>query len=252
MNIYEKTDKYKSALDARRPFEEPILKQLRDYYRIGLTWSSNALEGNTLTEVETKVVLEDGLTIGGKPLREINEVIGHARAYDYMFSIFKSGIITLDNIKTIHRLFYLSIDEENAGVWRKESIIVSGTDFVFPAANELDTLMDDLITWANTVRKTLHPLKFAALLHLKFVTIHPFIDGNGRVGRLLMNLALIQDGYLLAVIPPILRHDYLNLIRSYQLRGIDNTFCEFIAERVYESHKEISRLLHIAPPQIGV
>jgi len=246
MDIFQKTDTHKAAIDARRPFEEPLLGQLRDYYRIGLTWSSNALEGNTLTEVETKVVLEDGLTIGGKPLREIYEAVGHGKAYDYVFSIFKSGKISADDIRTIHRFFYQAIDEDNAGVWRKESVIVSGTDFVFPAHNELDGLMDDFITWINTGRKTMHPLKFAAMLHLKFVTIHPFIDGNGRVGRLLMNLALIQDGYVPAIIPPILRSDYLGLIRSYQLRGIDNPFCEFVAERVYESQKEIARMLHIS------
>ncbi|MCL2219868.1 MAG: Fic family protein [Chitinispirillia bacterium] len=245
MDIYEKTDKYKAALDAVRPFEEPALRQLRDYYRVGLTWSSNALEGNTLTEMETKVVLEDGLTIGGKPLRDIHEAIGHGKAYDYVFSVFKSGTITIDNIKAVHRHFYLAIDEENAGRWRRESVIVSGTDFAFPTQDELDGLMDGLIAWINTARSTLHPLKFAALLHLKFVTIHPFIDGNGRVARLLMCLALIQDCYVPAVIPPILRHDYLNLIRSYQHKGIDTPFCEFIAERVYESHKEIARLLHV-------
>jgi len=245
MDIFKKTDTYKAAIDALRPFEEPVLGQLRDYYRIGLTWSSNALEGNTLTEIETKVVLEDGLTVGGKPLREIYEAIGHGKAYDYVFSIFKSGTIGIDDIKTIHRLFYQAIDEENAGIWREKSIIVSGTDFVFPAANEINGLVDDLILWINTARGTIHPLKFAALLHLKFVTIHPFIDGNGRVGRLLMNLALIQDGFVPAIIPPVLRSDYLSLIRSYQLRGIDNPFCDFVAERVYESQKEIARMLHI-------
>jgi len=250
MTIFEKTDKYKAAIDERRPFEEPTLGQLRDYYRVGLTWSSNALEGNTLTEIETKVVLEDGLTIGGKPLREIYEAVGHGKAYDYIFSIFKSKTVTADDIRTIHRLFYQAIDEKNAGVWRGESVVVTGTDYAFPAPRELDNLVDELVAWANDSRAALHPVRFAALLHLKFVTIHPFIDGNGRVGRLLMNLALIQGGYTPAVIPPILRPDYLNAIRSYQKRGsgseAENVFCEFIAERVYESQKEIARMLHIA------
>jgi len=246
MTILEKTDKYKAAIDGLRPFEEPILGQLRDYYRVGLAWSSNALEGNTLTEVETKVILEDGLTIGGKPLREIYEAVGHGKAYDYVFSIFKNSNVTADNIKTMHRLFYQAIDEKNAGVWRNESVIVTGTDYAFPAPRELDNLMDELVTWANANRAAFHPVRFAALLHLKFVTIHPFTDGNGRVGRLLMNLALIQDGYTPTAIPPILRQDYLSAIRSYQKRGDENTFCEFIAERVYESQKEIARMLHVA------
>jgi len=89
--------------------------------------------------------------------------------------------------------------------------------------------------------------KIATLLHLKFVTIHPFIDGNGRVARLLMNTALIQDGYLLAIVPPILRQEYISAIREYQQRDITAPFCDLIAERVLESEKEVMRLLHIPP-----
>jgi Fic family protein len=249
MKILEKTDKYKAEIDKLRPFEGHTLKQLRDYYRIGLTWSSNALEGNTLTEIETKVVLEDGLTIGGKPLREIYEAVGHGKAYDYIFSIFKNRTISVDDIKTIHKLFYQAIDEKNAGAWRMENVIVTGTDYVFPAPDQLDNLVKNLIVWTNTARSALHPVRFAALLHLKFVTIHPFIDGNGRVGRLLMNLALIQDGYTPTIIPPILRQDYLTAIRAYQRQGDEDIFCDFMAERVYEGQKEIARLLHM---EVGV
>ncbi|MDR3011966.1 MAG: Fic family protein [Chitinispirillales bacterium] len=245
MTAIEKTDKYKTAIDKLRPFEEPVLKQLRDYYRIGLTWSSNALEGNTLTEIETKVVLEDGLTIGGKPLREIYEAVGHGKAYDYVFSIFKNRVISIDSIKTIHKLFYQAIDEKNAGIWRTKNIIVTGTNYVFPVHGQLDSFMNNLIKWTDAERANLHPIRFAALLHLKFVTIHPFIDGNGRVARLLMNLALIQDGYTPTIIPPILRQDYLTAIRAYQQHGDEDIFCEFMAERTYECHKEIARLLHV-------
>jgi Fic family protein len=246
MTIFDKADKYKAAIDGLRPFEDPVLRQLRDYYRVGLTWSSNALEGNTLTEVETKVILEDGLTIGGKPLREIYEAVGHGKAYDYVFSVFKNGTITAEDIKSIHRLFYQAIDEKNAGVWRNENVIVTGTDYVFPKPEQLDSLINDLAAWADGSRGSLHPVRFAALLHLKFVSIHPFIDGNGRVARLLMNLALMQGGYTPAVIPPVLRQDYLAAIRAYQRGGGDGPFCEFMAGRVYECQKEIARLLHIA------
>ena len=115
MQILEQIDQYKAALDKERPFEGEMLKQLRDYYRIGLTWSSNAIEGNTLTISETKVVLEDGLTIGGKPLRDIYETTGHGEAYNYMFSMIKEKNITIEQIRNIHRLFYKNIDEANAG-----------------------------------------------------------------------------------------------------------------------------------------
>ena len=134
MTLFEKIDRYKGAIDEVRPFEGDMLKQLKDYYRVGLTWTSNALEGNTLTESETKVLLEDGMTIGGKPLKDIYEAVGHGEAYDFMFTLIRNSSISIEDIRRIHRLFYQKIDESNAGQWRKQSIIVSGTDYVFPAA----------------------------------------------------------------------------------------------------------------------
>ena len=110
MDIYRLLDLYKAAIDERRPFEGEVLTQLKEYYRIGLTWSSNALEGNTLTESETKVLLEDGLTVGGKPLRFTFEAIGHAKAYDFMFTLLKNRTITERDVLTMHQMFYENIE----------------------------------------------------------------------------------------------------------------------------------------------
>jgi len=247
VNLYDRADALKTAIDAIRPFEGEMLRQLKAYYRISLTWTSNALEGNSLTEIETKVLLEDGLTIGGKPLRDTLEALGHSLAYDYMYSLLGKRRISTADTKTLHNLFFKAIDEANAGVWRDVSIIVTGTDYKFPAPSELDELMANLSKWIESERDKMHPVRFAALLHLKFVTIHPFIDGNGRVARLLMNAALIQDGYMLAIIPPILRKEYLSTIKNYQQKGLADPFCDFIAERVIETEKDIMRLLHIPP-----
>lgn len=115
MTLFEKIDRYKGAIDEVRPFENDMLKQLKDYYRVGLTWTSNALEGNTLTESETKVLLEDGMTIGGKPLKDIYEAVGHGEAYDFMFTLIRNSSISIADIRRIHRLFYQKIDESNAG-----------------------------------------------------------------------------------------------------------------------------------------
>ena len=251
MSLYRKIDLYKEAIDVQRPFEGELLKQLRDYYRIGLTWSSNALEGNSLTEVETKVLLEDGLTIGGKPLRNTLEAVGHATAYNHMFTLLKERDISLFDIKTLHRLFYQQIDEQNAGVWRKGKIFVTGTDYVFPKPNNLESLMLELEQWIKSERDSMHPIRFAAMLHLKFVTVHPYIDGNGRVARLLMNTSLIQDGYMLAIVPPVLRSDYLGYVRLYQQNGDAEQFCHFVAERVFETEREVMRLLHITEPDMN-
>jgi len=208
MTIYERLEANKAAIDRIRPFEGEYLRQLREYYRIGLTWTSNAIEGNSLTEIETKILLEDGLTVGGKPLRDTLEAVGHSLAYDYMFGLLGEKCITVQDIKNLHHLFFKKIDETYAGVWRNISIIVTGSDYEFPAPDELEGLMFELGRWIETERNSMHPVRFAALLHLKFVTIHPYIDGNGRVARLLMNAALIQGGYMLAIVPPVIRHDY--------------------------------------------
>lgn len=246
MEVLERIDEYKTAIDRFRPFEGDMLKQIRDYYRIGLTWSSNAIEGNTLTISETKVVLEDGLTIAGRPLRDFYETVGHGKAYDFMFSLLGEQHITVADIKALHRFFYKEIDEDNAGIWRKEPVFVSGTDYVYPHPDELEGRMAELENWIVSERKKYHPVAFAGLLHLKLVSIHPFIDGNGRVSRLIMNLALIQSGYLLAIIPPVLRVEYNDDIRLYQNKGIPEAFCDFIAEQVLETEKEMARLLHIS------
>ncbi len=247
--MFDKLDRYKVALDVVRPFEGDTLKELRDYYKIGLTWSSNALEGNTLTISETKVVLEDGLTVGGRPLRDFYETVGHGAAYDHMFSLMGERDISVEDIKVLHRLFYRQIDEARAGVWRDRPVIVTGTEYVFPSPESIEREMAALEAWSRTERAHLHPVEYAAMLHLKLVSVHPFIDGNGRTSRLVMNLALLQDGYQLAVIPPICRVDYLAAIRRYQLQGDSRSFVAFIAERVMESEKEIMRLLHIPFPK---
>lgn len=160
-----------------------MLKQIKDFYRIGLTWISNALEGNSLIESETKVLIEDGLTVGGRFLRDIFEVVDHAKVYNYMFTLIANKEITEGNILYLHKLIYQNIE-----------------------------------------------VYFAAILHKKFVFIHLFKDGNGRVVRLLMNTALILDGFLPALIPPILRNGYISLLEKAHTN--DSPFIDFIAERV--------------------
>ena len=248
MRIYEIIDLYKKEIDKLRPFEGEMLEQLKAYYRIGLTWSSNALEGNTYTESETKVLLEDGLTVGGKPLRDTYEVLGHERAYNFMFTLFNNKEITEEDIITLHKLFYKDIEPEYAGKYRDMNVIITGSNYPVTDFNNIQKEMTNLIRWIKEDRQHYHPVEFAALLHKKFVFIHPFKDGNGRVARLLMNIALIQEGYLLAIIPPILRNEYISLLEKAHKN--DKQFIEFIAERVKESQKEIMRLLHIEIPKL--
>lgn len=240
---YKRIDRYKAAIDTLRPFEGNLLKEIRSYYKIGLTWTSNALEGNTLTESETKVLLEDGLTVGGKPLKDTFEALGHAKAYDFMFSLLRSRQITEADTLTMHKMFYSDISAEDAGRYRSRQVIITGSQYPVCDVARIQDEMNGLFRWAKSERNKYHPVEFAALLHKRFVFIHPFIDGNGRISRLLMNTALIQDGYMLAVIPPVLLHDYISLLE--QAHKNDQPFVEFIANCVLESEKEIMRLLHV-------
>ncbi|MCL2062121.1 MAG: Fic family protein [Firmicutes bacterium] len=240
---FSRIDQLKFDVDKARPFEGDLLKELHAYFRVGLTYSSNALEGNSLTINETKILLEDGLTVGGKPLRDTFEALGHAKAYDFMFSLLRQHKITQKDILAMHKLFYSDIDAEQAGVYRNRAVFITGSEYPVTAIKDIQKEMNAFIQWIDAERENYHAVEFAALLHKKFVFIHPFIDGNGRLSRLLMNTVLIQRGYMLAIIPPILRSEYIKLLEK--ARTDDRPFIQFIADRVYETTKDVKRLLHI-------
>ena len=199
------------------------------------------MEGNSLTESETKVVIEDGLTIGGKPLKDVYEATGHAKAYDFLYKLTKAEPVAEDAILKIHRLFYGQIDKDNAGVWRKVRVFISGSHRVLPAPEKVPVLMAEFVRWMAANEGRLHPVEFAALVHQKFVYIHPFVDGNGRVARLLMNLALLRAGWSLAIIPPICRHEYIATLDK--VGRTPAPFVRFIRDRVCETQKELLRLM---------
>jgi Fic family protein len=241
------TDKFKKAnennrlLSANRPLPPETLKSLREYYRVGLTYTSNALEGNSLTESETKVVIEDGLTIEGKPLRDHYEAVGHAKAYDYVYLITEKEGLTEENILNLHRLFYQQIDAEKAGHYRDVKVYISGSRYAVAAVSKIPGEMQKLVKWYNDNEKKLHPIELAATLHQRFVFIHPFVDGNGRVARLLMNLALLRNCYTIAIIPAILRHEYIYSLETAHTRP--EVFTDFIADRVIATQLDLLRLM---------
>ncbi len=242
--LLQKIDVLQKQINEKRPLEPQSLEMLRDYFKIGLTWSSNALEGNTLTESETKVVIEDGITIGGKPLKDHYEAIGHSEAFDFLYDIAEEKTITENDIKRLHHLFYYRIDEENAGEYLKIKVFISGTEFVPPAPDKIPELMKSFADKIPELRKKHHPVEFAALLHRKFVGIHPFVDGNGRTARLLMNLALLQEGYVVTIIPPIRRSDYIaSIVKGQVSPKNDKPFITLIAEMVMESQKDYLKML---------
>lgn len=238
---YNKIDENNRLLSAYRPLPPETLKSLREYYRVGLTYTSNALEGNSLTESETKVVIEDGLTIEGKPLRDHYEAVGHAKAYDYIYQITEKECLTEEDILTLHRLFYQQIDAEKAGKYRDVKVYISGSRYSVSAVSKIPAEMQKLVKWYNENEKRLHPVELAATLHQRFVFIHPFVDGNGRVARLLMNLALLRNGFTIAIIPAILRHEYIYSLEAAHTRP--ELFTDFIADRVIATQLDLLRLM---------
>ncbi len=239
-NIYHSIDDFQKEINKHRPLSAALFAQIKEYYRIGLTYSSNAIEGNSLTESETKIVLEDGITIGGKRLIEHLEAIGHSDAYSYLYELVKNDEIATDDIKRLHHLFYFRIDEEKAGEYRKTHAFITGSKYPLPAPGQLIDLMEELPIAIARFRKEKHPVEAAALAHKEFVFIHPFVDGNGRVARLLMNLILLQEGFEIAIIPPILRSQYIGSLEKAHKEDAD--FLLFIAKMVQETQRDYLRL----------
>ena len=236
-------DILKKEIDSYRPFDKQLLDILQQFYRIGFTYTSNALEGNSLTESETKIIIEDGLTIGGKSVNEHYEVLGHNDSYTHLYTLAKANQINESDILELHRLFYYRINEKKAGKYRKEQVYITGTDYLPPNFREVPGLMKSFVSGIPVWKEKLHPVTLAAKIHERIATIHPFIDGNGRTARLVMNLSLLQNGYPIIIIPPILRNEYLVSI-GLANKGDTEPFFNFISNVEYESSKDYLRLIN--------
>jgi len=244
--LFAEIDRIKSEIDARRPLLAETARSLRDYYRVGLTYASNAIEGNSLDLAETKVVIEDGLTIGGKPMRDHLEAIGHAEAYDRMVELAGAKQITEEDVRELHRLFYRRIDDKQAGNYRASQVFITGTEFKPPKAKDVPKLMARLFRELPAARRKMHSVTFASHLHLQLTTIHPFVDGNGRTARLAMNVALMQKGYPVIIIPPIRRGDYIRAQERENLRRVKkeaDSFESFVAEIVRDAMWDYLRMI---------
>lgn len=190
----------KAKIDSKRPLDTNTIKSLRESLIVDWTYNSNAIEGSTLTLNETKVVLE-GITIGGKSVLEHLEVINHKEAIIFLEELV-SGNSTLTewDVKSIHAIILKQINDEYAGKYRNSNVIISGATHIPPKYEQLNKLMEKLIYDFNHSWNKYHPVTQAALLHGEFVKIHPFIDGNGRTARLLLNFVLMKNGFTPVVI----------------------------------------------------
>jgi len=193
------------------------------------TYTSNAIEGNTLNRAETALVIEKGIAAPGKLLREHLEAVNHARALRLIYSLVDKGHQELseNDVKRLHKIVLAGINDEWAGLYRRVNVFIAGADVEPPPPNAIPGRMVALIAWLDRQQET-HPARIAADLHLKFVEIHPFIDGNGRTARLLMNLTLLQRGYPLAIIKMSERLAYMTAINEGTVSGDLRPFRQLI------------------------
>ena len=243
--MFETIDSLKNKLDAQRPLSPSIVKNLQEDLILRWTYHSNAIEGNTLTLLETKVVLE-GITVGGKALREHFEAINHRNAIYYVEDIIKKEEPFSEwQIRNIHQLILKNIDDDNAGRYRQQNVLISGATNTPPDYTLLNDKMAQFIDWYNTEADLIHPIARAAKVHADFVGIHPFIDGNGRTSRLLMNLELMKAGYPPCVITVENRLAYYEALDQWMASGQTEFFNQLVADAVLEGFRPYQVVLGI-------
>jgi Fic family protein len=238
-NKWEQLTEKKERLDQYRPLAGELVKNLEDWFRIELTYTSNALEGNTLTRRETALVVEKGLTVGGKLLSEHLEATNHAEALDWVTAQVerKPKHLVEKDILHIHSFILKGIDDANAGHYRSVPVRIAGSPVVLPNYHKVPDLMMDFMAWLKS-DALLHPVHLAAEAHYRLVTIHPFTDGNGRTARLLMNLLLLMTGYPPAIIRKQERLKYISALEQAQMGGSRENYYKLV-------HGAVNRSLNI-------
>lgn len=217
--MFSRIDTLKHKLDERRPFPESVVRNLHEELVVRWTYHTNAIEGNTLTLQETKVVLE-GITVGGKSMREHLEATNHRTAINGLEELVTAaGALSEDQICDLHRLVLKGIDDKNAGVYRDSNVFISGARHEPPLFPFVSNLMKKFAKWCAEDAPELHPVERAARVHAEFVKIHPFVDGNGRTARLLMNLELLKSGFPPAVLPTESRLAYYEALDRFHVEG---------------------------------
>ncbi len=229
----------KAELDALRPISGRSLAELDRWYDVELTYTSNALEGNTLSRNETAIILEKGITVSGKPLKDHLEATGHRDALGYVRELASTAEPVREiDIRNIHRLVLQKIDPDEAGRYSNHQRIIAGSSLILPSPAEIPGRMGDFARWLEKAPAT-PAAAFDA--HEGLVTIHPFTDGNGRTSRLLMNLMLLKGGYPPVVIRPEDRPAYLDALDATRVndRPIYHRFMNGRLEAALDHHLEI-------------
>lgn len=229
MDLARILEKQKVYSQGKNRIDAVTLSSYEKDFELTFTHNSTAIEGNTLTLMETKVVLEDGISVGGKELREIYEVVNHKKAYQYVKKCIADGIVLDEHIvKDIHAILTENIIV--GGIYRNQEVRISGAGHVPPAGNDMYIQIKNFYDDLSWKRDAMNPIEYAAWTHAEFVRIHPFIDGNGRTSRLLMNYQLMAAGFLPVSIAKENRLDYYNTLEAYAVQGDLKPFTELVAE----------------------
>ena len=225
-----KNNKYKEV-----KLNELLSKQLKKDLNIKWTYNSTGIEGNSYTLNQTRILLAEGITIGGKRLVEHLEIIGHSEAIEYLEDIIENNVeLTEREIKNIHSLVTKDIENVNSGAYRNNAVYISGSKHIPPQPYLVSEKMEELMLWYNNESKNIHPIERAAILHGEFVSIHPFIDGNGRTARLLLNFELMKNNYPAIIIEIEEREKYFDALEVGNLSGNWDKFTEFVREKCEE------------------
>ncbi|MDD9908960.1 MAG: Fic family protein [Ahrensia sp.] len=243
--MWEEIEAKKQELDSKRPLAAGSLRILDDWYDVELTYTSNAIEGNTLTRSETAIVLERGLTVRGKHLKDHLEAVDHKEALDFVrhLAIQDASLREVD-IRDIHRLVLGRTDAKEAGRYSRFDRAISGSTVVFPPPADVAPLMKQFGEWLSNSPST---PETAFEAHARLVSIHPFTDGNGRTARLLMNLILIKGGYPPVIVSPEDRPDYIDALELRQTSGDNTAFENLMATQLIAS---LDRYIEAASKEI--
>jgi len=241
--LLSQIDRLKDKLDQYKPFSPKILEYIEEYLSLNLTYNSNAIEGNTLSFQETKLIVTENLVdVKGKELREIFEAINHQKANQFIQKLAKEKTtqeITQTDILDIHKTILTNI--QDGGHYRSERVFIRGSKHIPPNPLKVADLMSDFITWLQTA--TDHPVKIAAMSHFKLASIHPFTDGNGRTSRVLMNLIFLQHGYPLVIIKKEDRLEYIHSLENENVKDDLSFFELLIAKSLKESMEYVLKVV---------
>lgn len=226
---------------SNRPLDMGQIRKMEEYFRVNYTYESNRIEGNTLTMQETHLVVNQGITIGGKSMREHLEAINHSEAIDYLYDLVARRVDFNERVlKELHHLVLKGIDRENAGKYRNVPVRIGGSSFVPAQPYLVQKLMEDVFVFYAENKDIMHPVVLAAEMHERIVTVHPFIDGNGRTSRLVMNLILLSHGYTIANLKGdnTSRLRYYTALEKCQTAQDKSVFIQLIAETTIDSLQE--------------